>query len=156
MICVASLGNILCGDDGIGPEILKELNEINFAVTVEMCDVGSNAFNLLDRLISSDVLIIIDCAQMGRSPGEVIKFNIDSVGLPVMEKLVSLHGFGFGEILAIARSLGRIAKCIVIGIEPKSIMFDSSLSQEVKNSIPQVIQMVSEEITDYAEKNFNH
>ena len=28
MICVASLGNILCGDDGIGPEILKELNEI--------------------------------------------------------------------------------------------------------------------------------
>jgi hydrogenase maturation protease len=111
---------------------------------------------LLDKLVSSDLLIIIDCAQMGRSPGEVRKFNIESGNMLVTEKMVTLHGFGFGEIIRMAQSLGQIAKCIIIGIEPKNINFNSSLSPEVRNSIPLVIQMVSEEIKKYAEKDFNH
>jgi hydrogenase maturation protease len=149
MLRIVCLGNVLRGDDGIGPEVLKELHKIDFPIKVDLCDIGSDVFMLLDHLISSDTLIIIDCAQMGRAPGEVRKFNIDGGNMPVLEKLVSLHGFGFREIYKMAQSLGEIASCVIIGIEPKNITFNASLSNDVKKSIPLVIQLVSEEIKKY-------
>jgi hydrogenase maturation protease len=156
MIRVISIGNSLRGDDGIGPVILEQLRKLDFPLSVDFYDTGSDAFTVLDHLISSDALIIIDCAKMGKQPGEVTKFSLDQINARIVEKSVSLHGFGFGEIYQMAKGLGPVADCTVIGVEPKHIHFNSKLSLEVQDSIPLVIQMVIEEIHRYAKKDINH
>jgi hydrogenase maturation protease len=156
MIRVISIGNILRGDDGIGPVILEELHRIDFPTSVDLYDTGSDAFTVLDHLVFSDNLIIIDCAKMGKQPGKVLKFNLNHSNMHVVENSVSLHGIGFGEIYMMAKRLGQVADCTVIGIEPKHIAFNSTISHEVQECIPLVIQMVIEEIKTYAKKDINH
>jgi hypothetical protein len=45
---------------------------------------------------------------------------------------------------------------VVIGIEPKSIVFNTGLSTEISRNIPAIIDLVREEITNYAKKSINH
>jgi len=146
MIQVIGLGNELRGDDGIGPRILAELKQSRYSYKVNLINAAADAFIVLEYLNGSDPVIIIDCAQMGRNAGEVVVFNADAAHLERMNMLISLHGFGLAEIYRMAQALGPVAPCKIIGVEPKSIEFNSGLSVEVEQSIPKIINLVIEEI----------
>jgi hydrogenase maturation protease len=156
MIKVLGLGNILRGDDGIGPVIIQQLEDSKKSLSVQLCDAGSDAFTILDQLLGSEPVLIIDCARMGKKPGTVQKILVkDAKNLP--DNLgMSLHGYSLADVWQIARSLGVENDLLVIGIEPDSIQFNSGLSEVVKKSIPIILQMVAEEAKKYAEKDSHH
>jgi Ni,Fe-hydrogenase maturation factor len=52
----------------------------------------------------------------------------------------------------LAKSIGDVAPCSFIGVEPKTINFNEPLSDEVRKQIPEIIKMVLEEAKFYAEK----
>lgn len=149
MVKVISLGNQLRGDDSIGPLVVEQLRKIETPVPLCLIDAGSDAFRLLEHLIDEEPVIIIDCAKMGKKPGQAIKFKVADSEFKPIEKSISLHGFSFSEVLAMAGNIGKIADCTIIGIEPKSIDFGKELSEEVKLSIPAIINMVIEEAKKY-------
>ena len=156
MLKIVALGNELYGDDGIGPAVLKTLhNEVDG--TAELILAGNDAFILLDHLLKQDPLVIIDCARMGKSPGEILKFRSGQIQPRwLAAEGLSLHGFSIGEILTMAAELGCATESTVIGIEPKSILFNTGLSAEISQKIPAIIDLVMEEIKNYAKKSIDH
>ena len=149
MLKVISLGNELRGDDSIGPAVISELRAMNLPESVTLIDAGSDAFIVLEHLMADDPILLVDCAQMGKQPGEVIKFKIDDSNIKSFEKSISLHGFSFGEVFKMAEQFSPIPDCSIIGIEPKTIEFGQKLSVEVEQSLPSIINMVIEEIKQY-------
>lgn len=149
MFKVISLGNELRGDDSIGPAVVNKLRAMNISEPVTLIDAGTDAFTVLEHLIADDPILLIDCAFMGKKPGEFLKFKIDNSNINSFEKSISLHGFSFGEVFRMAEQFGPIADCTIIGIEPKSIEFGQKLSEEVKQSFPSIIHMIIEEAKKY-------
>ena len=64
MLKVIGLGNILRGDDGIGPAIIQNLEQSGNSFQIRPIDAGSDAFTVLDHLLGSEPVLIIDCARM--------------------------------------------------------------------------------------------
>ena len=149
MLKVISLGNRLRKDDGVGPLIVEELRKNDIPVPVTLFDAGSDAFTLLEHLSGSEPLVLIDAARMGKNPGDVVRLQLNDRSLSQMDRIISLHGFGFADVYRMARGIGRVADCTFIGIEPKSIDFGESLSDEVRASVPAIMQMVMEEASKH-------
>jgi len=156
MLKVIGLGNILRGDDGIGPVIIQELEKLDPLLPMRLVDAGSDAFTILDHLLQSEPVLIIDCARMGKKPGTVQKILTKDNEIPPANLDLSLHGYSLAEVWQVARSMGVENDLSVIGVEPDSIDFDSGLSEVVKKSIPTILQMVVEEAREYAEKDSHH
>jgi hydrogenase maturation protease len=155
MLKVVALGNVLRGDDGIGIVVLDELKKEKMP-DVMLLDIGADAFSLLEHFMASDPILIIDCARMNKLPGEVVKFQIDQANLAQADDIVSLHGFSLAETYQMAQKMGDVAECHIIGIEPKTIEFNKTISPVVKNSIPLIINMVKEEVQKYGSKDHNN
>ncbi len=150
MIKIISLGNTLRGDDGIGPAVLQELAKTDTGEKFKLIDAGSDAFILLDHLTQTDPILLIDCARMGKNPGEIAVFSVEKSNIATVSKAIAIHGFSFAEIYKMAAALGKTAPCIIIGVEPKIITFNKPLSNEVRNSIPHIINYIIGEANSYA------
>ena len=151
MLKIISLGNMLRGDDGIGPIILQELERQNLGQTFNLIDAGSDAFILLEHLTQKDPVLIIDCAKMGKLPGEFAVFPVEKSNFEMVSKTISIHGFSFAEIYKMAITLGEVAPTRIIGIEPKSTNFNETLSNEVKSCIPSILNYIIGEANKHAD-----
>jgi hydrogenase maturation protease len=156
MLKVIGLGNIIRGDDGIGPVVIEELEKNGHLLPVHLCDAGSDAFTVLDHLLGSEPVLIIDCARMGKKPGTVKKIVTTDIERMPSDIGMSLHGYSLVGIWKIAQSMGVKKNLAIIGVEPDSIQFNSGLSEVVKKSIPVIIKMVAEEARKYAKKDSHH
>ncbi len=152
---IIALGNRLRGDDGLGPFVLDRLKKLKSPVPLKLIEAGADAFTLLEHLTADEPMIVIDCADMGLAPGSIRVINVDQ-NFVRADQLISLHGFSFAEILSMARSLGKVAPCKIIGVQPQSTTFGESLSQAVKEALPEVTNLIFEEAKRYAKKNLNH
>jgi len=149
MLKVISLGNELRGDDSVGPAVVDHLSKIDPPIPLTLINAGSDAFTILEYLIEDDPVLIIDCAKMGKEPGQIEKFNVEESAIQKIDQSISLHSFGFGEIYQMAKKIGEVTECMLIGVEPRSIEFGEELSDEVKSSIPSIVKMVIEEANKY-------
>jgi hydrogenase maturation protease len=156
MLKVIGIGNIIRGDDGIGPSVIQELEQSFPTKLCTLVDAGVDAFTVLEHLMQSDPILMIDCVKMGKNPGEIRIFKLDQVNISKFDSVISLHGYRFTEIFKIAQALGSIPKCTLIGIEPKTIEFNKNISKEVEQSIPSIINLVIEEAKLYGKKNPNN
>ena len=155
MLKVLGIGNTLRGDDGIGPIIIDELMKRDLPDSIQLYDIGSDAFSIIDHFEKEEPVLVIDCAQMGKEPGEVVKFDVKDENLPILDKAISIHGFGFSDVYKMAKNLYENIQCTIIGVQPKSLEFNTGLSEEVKNKIPSIIKMIMEETNKHVKKN-NH
>lgn len=153
---IIALGNILCGDDGVGPLVIEQLRRRGVPDDITLIDAGSDAFLLLDHLQSDQPVILIDSAKMGRAPGTVVRFSIDDATFRKVNEAISLHGFSFADVYHMARNLGAVADCTFIGIEPGTVAFNHGLSPVVEASMPQIMAVLTEEIERHEEKNNHH
>ena len=153
---IIALGNSLRGDDGAGPAVLSYLQQDELPDQVALIDAGADAFTVLDHLLQPDPIILIDCARMGKKPGEVAALPLTDFVLRQTEQLVSLHGFSVAEVYQLAKEIGSVAECVIIGVEPASLEFNSDLSPAVRKSIPAAARLVRLEMRKNAEKNNNH
>ena len=156
MVKVIGLGNRLRGDDAIGPAVIDELTKRNQSPGLQLVDAGADAFTLLEHLIEENPVIVVDCAKMNSVPGDIRMINDREIEEAVTEGSVSLHGFSLAEVIRLARQTGEVAPFSVIGIEPESIEFNSGLSQTVLDRIPDIINLIMQEVNKYEQENIDH
>ena len=157
MLNIISLGNDFCGDDGIGPRVVERLTKQKLPIPTKFINAGEDAFILLEYLVKSDPVLLIDCARMGTTAGTIRRFKAEEISLNTADNLVSLHGFSFAEIFNLAKTVTQPAPCTIFGIEPKAVQMGTTLSEEVEKSIPVVVNMILEEINSYANsENINY
>lgn len=155
MLKVIGLGNVLRGDDGIGPLVIEQLEGLKDE-SVQLIDAGSDPFTVLEHLIENEPLLIIDCAEMGMLPGSAQVFSIHDAKFRESASSISLHGYGFSEVYRMAAEIGPIAPCKIIGVQPKCIDYNNGLSEEVSGCIAKIIDMINQEKNSYVQKNINN
>ncbi|MFW2489111.1 hydrogenase maturation protease [Clostridium chromiireducens] len=144
---ILGIGNLLLKDDGIGVRIIEYLKEIEFENTydVELIDGGTCIPNLLDVFMTNEKIIVLDSIKGGHAPGTIYKLTPEELGTCIKET-TSLHDVQALDIMRDASLLGFDPKVVIIGVEPKEIIFDLELSPMIKETIPQITNIIEEEL----------
>lgn len=144
---VIGLGNPLRSDDGVGERAVEALSEQELPPGVEVVDGGTQGLGLVNLMAGRRRAIFVDAADMGRSPGEFVRFTWDEVDLPDEDEPLSIHAAGLRDALMLARTLGVLPKEVVVfGVQPASIDWDQSLSPQVEATLPALIETLQAEI----------
>ena len=127
---ILGLGNILCGDEGIGCRLTEHLFAYNiFPENVLLNDGGTMGQELLGRIMETDNLLIIDCADFGKVPGETTLKYDNEIPVWLAARKMSPHQTSFAEVLALAQLKNSLPeKMALMGIQPNKINFGDVLS----------------------------
>ncbi len=145
-ILILGLGNPLCGDDGVGPRVIEELNRRGLPEGITALDGGTAGFDLLNVLEGWKRVVIVDAAEIGQEPGRFVRFTPDEVRLTGATAALSLHEAGLAEALALAEALGRpLPEIVIFGVQPAKVGWGERLSQTVTAALPSLIEAVLSE-----------
>ena len=146
------VGNLLMGDEGIGIEVVKRLEELPKAgqgsVGYDIIDAGTAFFNIVSALRGYKKLIIVDAVHGGEPPGTVYRFTFEDIqGMEC--SAVSLHDFGVVESIQLERLVARLPEEIVFyGIEPESVQLSMELSPVILEKVEYVVRKILEELNE--------
>jgi len=146
---VLGLGNPLRGDDGVGPRVVTELQQRGLPDGVTAIDGGGGGLDILRLLEGWERAIIVDAADIGRQPGEFIRFTPEEARLIQTDFSLSVHTAGLADALALARALEHPLPSIVIfGVQPERMDWREGLSPAVEAVLPLLIAAIEEELQD--------
>jgi hydrogenase maturation protease len=146
-VLVLGLGNPLLGDEGIGIRVVEELKGLDLPDGVAVVEGGTAGPGLIGLMEGYPRVIIVDAADMGHSPGRIVRFIPSEAQFQTAETPLSLHQIGLGEVLALAKALEVTpAELVIIGIQPSRVEGGAGLSPEVEGAIPQIIRTILDEL----------
>lgn len=138
---VMGLGNVLMGDEGIGPRCADYLMDQSFPENVNVLDGGTGGFHLLSLFAEYDRFILIDASLTDMRPGEVrvIKPRFASD----FPNSLTSHDIGLRDLMQSAELLGDLPQIdlIIVGIKEFQKV-SMELSEELKEVLPLVHQKV--------------
>lgn len=140
------MGNILCGDDGLGVLAVKILDrELKDHVK---CVCGeTDLYFSLEEALDADFLIIVDAVLGGGKPGTVYVADFfGSNHLPL-----SAHGINLLSLLSLMQRTGRSVNGVLVGMEPLNMEVGSKISQEVKENMSHLCREVKKIIQPFLE-----
>jgi len=143
---VLGLGNPLQRDDGVGIRVVEELERREWPPHVEIMDGGTPGVGLINLMEGRARVVIIDAAEMGRPPGEIVRFRAEDVTLTGSAERFSLHRSGVADAFALARSLNlSLPEIVVYGVQPAHVGWGEELSAEVAAAIPGLVETIIRE-----------
>ncbi|NOY80652.1 MAG: hydrogenase maturation protease [Kiritimatiellaeota bacterium] len=125
-------------DEGVGVRLIQDLaRERQRYPEVEFRDLGTGGLGLVHALDKRRAAIIIDCARMGKAPGEFERFTPERVRSIKQISGTSLHEGDLLRTLDIAQALGQCPEHLVIfGIEPADTSPGLELTPLIAARIP--------------------
>lgn len=134
-ITVLGAGNPIMGDDGVGLELLAQVQQLRPDRSISYIDGGTGGMELLPVVQEATCLLILD-AVAGQEPGRVMRLSGDQVPRLLSTKL-SPHQVGLLDVFAAARMLGtEPSEVEVVGVVPDSIDLRLGLSEPVTAALP--------------------
>ncbi|MBW8866175.1 MAG: HyaD/HybD family hydrogenase maturation endopeptidase [Acidobacteria bacterium] len=141
MISVLGLGNVLMGDDGLGPVAVRTF-EAEYIVPpdVQVIDLGTPGLDLLPWLADVDQVILVDTVKTDLPPGTVRLYEkADLLRYPPTAR-VGPHDPGVKEALHALEFAGRAPREVVlIGIVPESTAMSLELTPTIKAAVPRAV-----------------
>ncbi len=141
---VIGVGNILWSDEGVGIHIVRQLKKSDISKLVEIHEIGTSSFELLNVIEGNSLVIIVDAVRMDDKPGTVK--NIDLViedDISLLPQFTSLHQLDLISTLKMAKGVIDLPKkMVLIGIEPSSLEAGIELSKLVEAAIPKAISEI--------------
>ena len=138
------IGNDMRGDDALGPLIAENLAELFIEqqelMVINAETVPENYTGLIRKEIPSHI-IFIDAVEMKMNPGHIRLVQSDEIA----DYSISTHAMPLSFMIKYLKSFTD-ASMLLIGIQPKNMEMSHTISEEVKNSV--------EELTEIIRKNF--
>ena len=153
-ILILGIGNILCGDDGIGSHIVNYLNESDLEIPshVEIIDGGTAGFDLLSIMKGRNKIIIVDAVSVDDMPGSVYRFTPENI--KTRERSISLHQLGISEVIRMLKVMGETPEIEIIGIVPENLSeITMDISDSVKNAIPDAVNQILDAVNVHDANN---
>jgi len=131
-ILILGIGNILFGDEGIGPHLANLIEEkYRFSSdehSVDIIDGGTLAQRLIPIITDYDRVLIIDCVNVNDANiGEVYSFTFDKVPDHITWN-GSAHEVEMLQTLQMIELMGDLPPVQIVGIIPYVIGEDSTFS----------------------------
>jgi len=145
-VLVLGLGNILLGDDGVGPTLLSQVSEVfSENVEVECMDGGTQGLALLGHISGRKALVLLDAFSEGRTPGEISVLAKSDILRIRAAHGTTTHEGNAGELLAAAQLIGDLPEQLfLIGVEPERLRTEIGLSPIVTAALPMALVCASE------------
>jgi hydrogenase maturation protease len=145
-LLILGLGNLLCGDDGLGVSAVERLVDAYEAPDgVRVLDGGTLGLSLLPYLEDAERVILVDAVRNDTAPGSFVRLTGDEVA-PAVAARLSVHQVGVADLLEAARWLGRMpATLVLLGLVPESIELSLTRSPSVERNMPELVRRVAEE-----------
>ena len=140
---VIGVGNSYRRDDGVGPAVADRLRG---RPDVEVATCEQEPSRLLDAWAGADLALVVDAVAAGAEPGTVHRFDASERAVPSSVFRGSTHAFGVGEVIELARALGRLpGRVIVYGVEGAEFAAGDGLSPAVAAAVePLAAELIEE------------
>ena len=147
-VLIAGVGNVLLGDDGIGPYIVNVLNACySFGPNVEIEDFGTPALDFIDNMVGRDALIVIDSVDNGEPPGTITLYRKSDIMRITPSVRMDPHSPALVESLMAADLFGSSpAEVLLVGISGECYNAGCELSPAVKNALKNAVKVVLDEL----------
>ena len=143
---VLGVGNASRGDDAVGLEVARRLQEHPLDGVTIMPTAGEGTA-LLALWQDTDAVVLVDAVCTGASPGTLHRFAVGTQPLSAMFSRVSTHAFGVAEAIELARALRQLPPALVVyGVEGASFEMGAGLSTAVAAVVPQAVARVRQEV----------
>jgi hydrogenase maturation protease len=147
-VLIAGIGNVLLGDDGVGPYAIKVLeSQFDFPDNVELADLGTPGLDLPVHLAGADAVILVDSAKLGREAGAVRLFRKQEILRNPPRGRIDPHSPALMESIALVELMGAMPReLLMIGMQGSRFDPGSTLSTEVRHCIPHIADAVRREL----------
>jgi len=147
-IAVLGLGNVLMGDDALGPYAVRLLeSRFSFPEGVTLQDLGTPGLDLHPYLAEADAVILIDTVRASGAPGELRCYRRDEVLRHPPAQRSGPHDPGVKQALLALEFAGRGPRDVFLaGVIPARVEHGIGLSEEVQQAIPAVLDAVVDEL----------
>jgi hydrogenase maturation protease len=144
---VLGLGNVLCGDDGLGVAAVARLAERwEVAPEVRVADGGTLGLSLLGLFDGMDEVLLVDAILADAVPGSLVALDGDEVA-PAARARLSVHQVGVADLLDALDLLGtRPRRLSLVGLVPERIELGMGRSAPVERALPGLVDRVAREI----------
>jgi hydrogenase maturation protease len=142
-LLVLGLGNVLCGDDGLGAVAVHLLQRRYRAPDgVLVLDGGTLGLSLLPHLEQAREAILVDAIRAEGAPGSLVRLEGDEVS-PAVAARLSVHQVGVLDLLEAARWLGHYpSRLILLGLIPESLELGLRRTAAVEAALPELVERI--------------
>lgn len=151
-VLLAGMGNVLRGDDGFGPAVVRALRlEGWLPEWADVVEVGIGGVGLVHELMSGyRALVLVDAVDRGGAPGSVHLLEPDLSRLQAMpleerRKLAADHHRLLpAGVLVIAQALGVLPPVVrIVGCQPaETEELSIELSPSVQQAVPAAVEAI--------------
>lgn len=136
---IVGVGNVLRGDDGFGPELVKNLSG---KTNANLLDGGETPEDLLDQIVrmAPARLVIADAVALGGMPGDAALLESDQLGKRIA---VSTHNLSLLMFIKYLKEKLPELDIKILGVQPRSIDFGKGLSTEVRKTIDNLAGIIA-------------
>ena len=149
---IVGVGNVLMGDDGVGPAAIEALRRRGLGERADLIDAGLAFSEVLCDLDARQPLAIIDAVRGPGPAGSVYRLGLDDLadGGPT-SGAVSLHETGVLPALQLEALAGReFTDVTLFGVEPARIAWTQELSAPVAGAVEELVRTLCEYLDDCA------
>ena len=148
-VVIVGCGNLLRGDDGVGPVLIRELFEHDLGFDVTLVDGGTAGMDVAFKMRGAQEAILIDASSTGSVPGTLFRIPGEEVeNLPPLSGIHS-HAFRWDHSLALAHWLLGSEfpkKVTVFLIEAENLEVGEPLSKAVVEAKDRLRELIVSEV----------
>lgn len=147
-VSVVGLGNVLMGDDGLGPYVVRRLMATHeFPAEVSVSDLGTPGLDLYPHLTGCRALIVVDTVRADAPPGTLRLYRRDDILRHTPQARLSPHDPGLKETLLTLEFAGEgPADLLLVGVVPGEIRNGTGLSAPVRAAVARAEDAVLDEL----------
>ncbi len=142
-VAIVGIGNIIRGDDGLGPKFIELAR--NNKINARLFDCGTAPENYILPILStsSETIIFIDAADFGAKSGDIRVLNIDQIS----DVSFSTHSPSPRLFIDLLKTGKEDLNIFFISIQPKTTALGESLSDEVMSSLEFLKSVLAEALS---------
>jgi hydrogenase 3 maturation protease len=138
-VAIAGIGNIIRGDDGLGPKLIELLRARG--VNAGLFDCGTAPENYILPMLRSlcDTLILVDAANMALEPGTAMVMDTDNIA----NISFSTHSPSPRLFIDLLKTGKEDLNVFVLSVQPKCTTLGAPMSEEVLTALRHLTEMLS-------------
>jgi len=148
-LLILGLGNVLCGDDGLGVAAVAALDRLyEPPPEVRWMDGGTLGLALLHYVNDVEALILVDAIRADGPPGTPVRLTGDDVA-PAIESRLSVHQIGVADLLDGLRwTNSGPTRIVLLGLVPQTLELGLGRSAAVVQGLPGLVEAVVKEAAE--------
>jgi hydrogenase maturation protease len=140
---VYGIGNILLGDDGVGPAVIRHLASLPLPPDVVLEDLGTPSLDLPTYLTGFDRVIFIDAVAVDAPPGTIRVFSREEIlAAPVGIRLSPHEPSINAALIVLDFAGGAPADVVLVGVVPETLEGGVALSRAVEGAVGRAGEVV--------------